>query len=371
MNSFHTSPDLFLNLNNPHPLIPRENTYNLSRKLLTVHANDRDRLYYPNSNEFSIKCPQPYINIQSMRLSEISFPNSMYNFSKKLKNNKFSINSISKPAKNIEIPDGFYTPDLLATTMTNKILENDISNKFLVIYNPIEEKFIIISNNKFILHNYENTTDCSVNTTHTYKYKQPIDKKSVNTIQLKFDFLYTLGFDSEPDGKFEYIEPLEGNLFDGSLNKLIYWKQDYTHPNFNSNIYYIKAKSITRFRNTQPIYFEIDKLNMYDELNPYPRGSTNLYNNYSNGSTDTAFFKIPPPLNDNNSKGYSKMLDNINNVICFFDQPLQRLQNLSFKFRYHDGCLVDFNNQDVNFTLEINQLRNEIPKHLNIRTPAL
>ena len=74
MNTFYTSPELFLNLSNPHPLIERNNSYNLSRKLLSIHANDRDKHHYPDSNNFTIKCPQSYSNVQSIRLTEISFP---------------------------------------------------------------------------------------------------------------------------------------------------------------------------------------------------------------------------------------------------------------------------------------------------------
>ena len=116
---------------------------------------------------------------------------------------------------------------------------------------------------------------------------------------------------------------------------------------------------------------EIDKYSVYDELNPYPKGSNNLYNNFSNSSINTAFFKFSQKSDNFDSQNYSRLLGKTYNVIVFFDPPLQRLTNLKFKFRYHDGYLVDLNNQDVNFTLEINQLRNEIPKHLNIRSPAV
>ena len=60
----------------------------------------------------------------------------------------------------------------------------------------------------------------------------------------------------------------------------------------------------------------------------------------------------------------------LQNMTQYFP-PIDKIRKLKFKFRYHDGYLVDLNNQDVNFTLEINQLRNEIPRHVNIRTPSL
>ena len=82
------NPNLSLNFNESHPLIDQLYTYHLSRKLLTIHASDRDASLYKNSNEFCIRCPQAYTNVQSIRFNEISFPQSIYNFSEKLNNNK-------------------------------------------------------------------------------------------------------------------------------------------------------------------------------------------------------------------------------------------------------------------------------------------
>ena len=56
--------DNTLSLNNStHPIIARENNYKVNRKLLTVHANDRDVTYYPDSNFFSIKISTSFISI--------------------------------------------------------------------------------------------------------------------------------------------------------------------------------------------------------------------------------------------------------------------------------------------------------------------
>ena len=39
-------------LKSDHPLIPREQTFAIDRKLLTVHSEDRDVNKWPNSNHF-------------------------------------------------------------------------------------------------------------------------------------------------------------------------------------------------------------------------------------------------------------------------------------------------------------------------------
>ena len=113
---------------------------------------------------------------------------------------------------------------------------------------------------------------------------------------------------------------------------------------------------------------EIDSLNInYDELNPFPNGTNNMFSNSSNSSTNTAFIKIPHYIYNNGGTQY----DNLQNGIAFFEAPIKRIQNFKFKFRYHDNKLVDLDNQDVNFTLEINQLRSNIHRDMKVMTPIL
>ena len=57
-----------------HPLITREQTYCLDRKLVTIHSEDRDVCAWPNSAFFEITLPQPLTNVQSIRLIESNFP---------------------------------------------------------------------------------------------------------------------------------------------------------------------------------------------------------------------------------------------------------------------------------------------------------
>ena len=83
----------------------------------------------------------------------------------------------------------------------------------------------------------------------------------------------------------------------------------------------------------------------------------------------SAFAKIPiiaSPNRINFESGKSHL-----DAFTQFNPPLERIQKLKFKFRYHNGRLVDFSNTPLNFTIEINQLRNEILKHQNVRTPHL
>ena len=53
------------------------------------------------------------------------------------------------------------------------------------------------------------------------------------------------------------------------------------------------------------------------------------------------------------------------------DPPIQRIDRLKFKFRYHDGRLVDFKNLPFSLTLELNMLKDEQTRGKTIRVPHL
>ena len=75
---------------NTHPLIQREQTYVLNRKLVSIHSEDRDYVKWPNSNHFGIDLGQGYHNVESIRLVDYSFPSNNYTFSNEYQNTKLS-----------------------------------------------------------------------------------------------------------------------------------------------------------------------------------------------------------------------------------------------------------------------------------------
>ena len=46
------------------------------------------------------------------------------------------------------------------------------------------------------------------------------------------------------------------------------------------------------------------------------------------------------------------------------------ISKLKFKFRYHNGNLVNFSNNDFSFTLQFDCYRDEIARELKLRVPA-
>jgi len=53
------------------------------------------------------------------------------------------------------------------------------------------------------------------------------------------------------------------------------------------------------------------------------------------------------------------------------DPPIKKIDRLKFKFRYHDGRLVDFKNLPFSFTLEFNMLKDEQLLGRSVRVPTL
>jgi hypothetical protein len=87
---------------------------------------------------------------------------------------------------------------------------------------------------------------------------------------------------------------------------------------------------------------EVDKYNNYDELYPYNQSTRQIFdNNAYSGKKNSAFAKIPIKAHDGNS--YDSRTLYLQNMVQY-DPPIERIARLKFKFRFHDGRLVDFQN---------------------------
>jgi hypothetical protein len=362
MSNFHNNYNLLLN-NSTHPIIKQDNTFSLNRKLLTVHAVDREKHFYSNSNFFSIKTPQPYTNVESLRLTEINFPTKINNFSKNLNNNVIKIKG-----KDIIIPDGNYSYDDIAKFLSRS--GDGIKVKYLVNL----QRFIFYSDTMFYLtfnlkDRCNNGTRSNTNGTRSNNTINAF--KHEPTLLINEGFFHDIGFNINlEDNEITEQKISErvdtSRLADVSANILI----NFIDGNeLSGNSYFIITESPPRFKDQQPIYMEIDSINVnYDELDPFPSGTNNTFSNFNNSSTKSAFIKIPPCVFNNPDFSDFNFFQN---TVAFFEAPLKRIQNFKFKFRYHDNILVDLDNQDVNFTLEINQLRSNMHRDMKIQTPIL
>jgi hypothetical protein len=90
---------------------------------------------------------------------------------------------------------------------------------------------------------------------------------------------------------------------------------------------------------------EIDTFNWIDEINPYSIATTDYYKNDFNGNVNNAFAKL---ILSSVGRAYVP----VNKFIRVLPHVVEKIGRLKFKFRYHNGILVDFNHQPFNFSLK-------------------
>jgi hypothetical protein len=340
-------------LGSSKPLINREQNYVLDRKLLTVHSEDRDITKWPNSNTFEIILPETLLLVQSMRLIQSTMPSKFFVFSNDYQNTMFQFTVNGEPQL-ITIQEGLYTPCQLSIELSNKMNKKITPDaSFNVFYDEVQSKF------------WFGHTDLSFN----LDFDQQINYDFSNCEQpvvwnnySKWGLPYYLGFQKKC---YRSITDLSGVSF------------DYICPNNVSDTndqitHYIEAPLSFMINGETCLYMEVDKYNNYDELYPYSESSRQMFGNNSyNGKVNSAFAKIPIHHTTDQDREYnfdSRAIFQHNMVQ--YDPPIERIARLKFKFRFHDGRLVNFQNFPFDFSIEFNCLRNEIEKKYNIRVPA-
>lgn len=320
------------------PLINREQSYVLDRKLLTVHSEDRDISKWPNANEFEIILPQQLLNIQSMRLVEIETPftSQLNAFSTMNQNTKLIVSYNGNANQTITIKTGTYTP----TEMVTEINAEFALAAIVITCSFTNGVIQFTSDNDYILH---------FELGPTYSNPCPNDNNPIFKNTFNWGLPYNLGF----------------------------LKQQYSTVTLGNKT--ITASSVPNLVPDTCMYMEIDKYNSYDEMYPANQSefdhssSSNIKlingNNSYQGRINSAFAKIPLITTSANNYVFESRNIGLQNI-THYEPPLERVGRLKFKFRFHDGRLVDFQNIQFNFTIEFNMLRNEMGKQINVRIPS-
>lgn len=359
------------NVGNSRPLIPREHTYLLDRKLVTIHSEDRDIRQWPRSNHFEVTLPAVMENVESMRLVHCNIPSAYRTFSNDYQNTKLSF-SVDISGQiipfTITIQDGFYCPEELANEIQER-MNDAVTN-------------LIIANGG--TYNYQFMRVYYDSVGQRYWFGNLVDKFWLEFAKRE---TYTLGNCEQPNMwekytkwglpaylGFERIRYTSEPAINASGNavsiKFAYLGSNsnwITPNNASQPVYYLQAPLPPYLLGERSIYMEVKKYNSYNELSPYSERTNNTYNNDYNGIVNSAFAKIPVQ-----SKPLGEFNDSINGFLTnvkVFDVPEEKIAKLEFKFRYHDGRLVEFDNIPFNFTIEFNQLRNEIGRVYSVRIP--
>lgn len=370
--------------NSNHVLIKNNNEYLLEKKLLYISSNDRDISKWPNANDFEIMCPQSYLNVQSLRLIDIQIPSNLYNISKYLQNNKMKI--CYNSADNIIIvPDGLYNPNQLAKTL--EYLLKNIDTSFVVEYNEVTNKFYFKNDGLYNTSFDFDTSDLS--------YNLECRKNRIASITNDIDIYgqydnwglgAVLGFEKK-----QYLfETITGN-------------NDFVWENSGNTVFLndfsgVISENMANLFGDNNIIMELEKYNSIDELTPYisseidnsgicasfmreytdnsiyQKGKITQIKNSAyymtknfdksakleyNGSINNAFAKIP--ITNNTTYSDSGCKGNISNI-SEYHPPIDKISKMRFRFRYHNGLLVDFQNLPVTFTIEIAHLRNDFKR---------
>lgn len=387
------------NVNNEHQLIRRQNTYVLDRKMITFHSEDRDINKWPHSNHFEVELPTALTNIQSIRLTEIQLPANQYVFSNNQQNTKLQFyiilgnsflptevyialyNHMNTPFT-ITIQEGFYKPDQMAYELENS-MNLAVSNYLLTdpscvivgatTYTNFKVHYDKVGQRMF----FGNTRDnfrlpFNVKIDYTVPCNAIITEHQSPNVWDQYNNWGLPAYIGFQKVNYNAIETSGNVLFNYDASN-VWLSPDPSGvvllPGASYYAYYVASPYTTSLYGDDVIYMEFDKFNTMDELKPYVERTNNTYNNDYNGRVNSAFAKIPLSANSQSNQ----ILDSKNVYLPYtfaqYNPPIDKIKKAKFKFRYHDGRLVDFKDNNFNFTIIFNVLKDEIARDYVVRVP--
>ena len=292
---------------------------------ISIHSIDRDISKYPKSNFFKIRLPEVLKNVVSVELTSINLPKFYYNISETYQNTKFDF-SIPPLFKDviplIEIPDGNYTGDELASTLTSYLNKTTTKHlyaigaykvagktytDFTVVYDSISNKFNIKNSNfRFRI----------------FFAKQPIYEDNCSLNYHNLPEHWGLGF----------------NLGFPKMDLISVYDEE-------NNYNYLKSPEISRLPIQNTLYMSVKPFDYISQIDPYSFSTTNTFNNDYSSLVKTAFAKIQISNTNNNyipENQYQRTLPHIEG----------KVSDLIISFLFHNKTPVDFNNQDLNLTFK-------------------
>ena len=390
-------------LKSDHPLIPREQTFSIDRKLLTVHSEDRDVSKWPNSNHFELQLPQTYTNVEAIALVQYSFPIYYNTFSNENQNTKITFSATITSGHNgtgpltITIESGFYGPEQLATEMQNKMnlavqtqIGSTTYSNFKVFYDEVRQRLLFGNTEDPFTFIYDAPE--SYDSEPCYSSCPPLQPQTAQPSAIirwnqytNWGLGYNLGFVKySKDQCGSRASTQSANTATASAvsgNQSVYYKNTSSStlgyewlPVSSGTGYVLIPPNPPSLNGDSSIYMEIDKYNYMDEMQPYSEQTNNSRRNDYNGIVNSAFAKLP--IIEKPTKIVSladfqytnEPSDQFAGSASFFP-PLDKLSKLKFKFRYHDGVLVDFGGHNFNFTIVLYCYRDEIARSKTLRIP--
>ena len=378
-------------LKNDHPLIPREQTYSINRKLITVHSEDRDINKWPNANHFELQLPQTDTSVVTIALVEYSFPTYYDTISNETQNPQISVSIGAHGTFTITISPGFYSPKQLAAEMQNRLnlAVSPSYDNFRVFYDEVRQRLLFGNKEDAFTFVYNapesyDSDPCYAPCTSVQAQTTPSPSTTIRWNQYtNWGLGYNLGF-------VKCLQSECGNVFNAN-------KATASAVTSSQSVYYITSAppaigyewltvigtgyvlvppNPPSLNGATDMYLEIDRYNYLDEMQPYSAHTSNSRNNDYNGIVNSAFAKIPMRIKptkiaSNLEYMYGDEPQDTSQGFSTFFPPLDKLSKLKFKFRYHDGTLVDFGGQNFSFTVALYMYRDEIARSKQLRAPIV
>ena len=409
------------NLSNNHQIIPNFNDYFFERRYLSINSEDRDFTKFPNSAEFEITLPQEYLNVVSVKLASWAFPSNYNVFTALGPNNirmSFKFTNLYNPLQHgiinpllqaiynalnanidnqyiVTIETGFYNPDQMFVELTNRFNEavtnyiyqffNDnlpkyaeaknlfVSyNRFQIVYNAVSfklwfgnsaDQFVLTNENSAILTNAISEQICNRKNIlpDFYSWGLPsylgfarCNAYAYSVQEYKNNLINVLDVDINKNvPRFYYGDAIPGSGDNG------YWL--YPEPP-GATVYFLEAPYKINFMGPDHIYMEIDGMNCVDATVPWNLSEYTAHTNQTNGIVNSFFAKIPL-----SSTPISQFYDRDAVSYKYWAPPAERIFKLKFKFRYHNGQLVQFGQFNYSFMLEFNLLNPQQERSYSIR----
>lgn len=397
-----------MNLQTTHPLIPNSQEYMYEQQYVSIHSEDRNVLKYPRASDFEIELPQDYLNVQGFRLVSGFFPAKVNTFSSQNKNvtMTFKLIDVYNPNDHgvidplelaiydtlftyvdnyaFVISDGNYTSEQMSNEVENRMNQavTDVLCGATSTLTPTQKTALkaALGYREFVVNVNEVTgklwignRSSSFELTNSYVARYE-EQTNICYCDNNNDVVDDFGNWGLPKYLgFTRCDVSSSEVSDYSDIEFTYMPSGtgiWLTPNpllTGSIAHYIQSPLQMNMKPQHYMYMEIKLLNSMDETSPYNYSKFTQETNQTNGIVKAAFAKIP--LNDDSLGDYYEQYT-LANYFKIYNPPIERIRKLSIRFRYHNGMLVDFNNQNYSFSLELNMLRPQNNRAYNVHVPV-
>jgi hypothetical protein len=307
--------------------------YRKVKKTILIDSRDRDPRF--TQSRYTVKLPRVYENVYSVALKTAEIPFTWYSFSQSLGNASFVMEAVGTTPtgpQTVIIPDGNYSCDSFLCALTDALNGIYGPNAFTVSYCNTTNLLTIVALNPEI-------------TSFTLYFNPISDPQKQSFCDNNYVGLVT------PTTTWWGLGYFMG-----------FYRRDYTSSsNLLGGSQHITAEFPAQFNPHNYIIMELEFLNKQDETSIDGRLS---------GRVDGCFAKIQIPGNSCNTIFYREMgCCNVNESTM--SPPLSQLNQITVKWRFHDGRPINFNNIDHSFSLEFTLLENNFDEYSSLDFTAL